>query len=98
MQRQRELENVKTTLARLNEQAVYLEQQLKTYNDYIEQAMVTLQNKNSKKRKIIIQDSDEETQDVDSLAFNKGLSAYQPSPEPKQQPGRLIKYLLFRGY
>ena len=50
IQRQRELENVKTTLARLNEQAVYLEQQLKTYNDYIEQAMVTLQNKKGKKR------------------------------------------------
>ncbi|KAK5246083.1 iqgap-related protein [Exophiala xenobiotica] len=50
LQRQKELENVKTTLARLNEQAVYLEQQLKTYNDYIEQAMVTLQNKKGKKR------------------------------------------------
>ena len=50
LQRQRELENVKTTLTRLNEQAVYLEQQLKTYNDYIEQAMVTLQNKKGKKR------------------------------------------------
>ncbi|KAL2426952.1 Ras GTPase-activating-like protein rng2 [Exophiala dermatitidis] len=50
LQRQRELENVRTTLARLNEQAVYLEQQLKTYNDYIEQAMVTLQNKKGKKR------------------------------------------------
>ncbi|KAK7897549.1 iqgap-related protein [Exophiala xenobiotica] len=50
LQRQKELENVKTTLARLNEQAVYLEQQLKTYNDYIEQAMITLQNKKGKKR------------------------------------------------
>ncbi|KAK5945168.1 iqgap- protein [Knufia obscura] len=50
LQRQRELEGVRTTLQRLNEQAVYLEQQLKTYNDYIEQAMVTLQNKKGKKR------------------------------------------------
>lgn len=50
IQRQRELEGVRTTLARLNEQAVYLEGQLKTYNDYIEQAMVTLQNKKGKKR------------------------------------------------
>jgi Ras GTPase-activating-like protein IQGAP2/3 len=50
IQRQRELEGVRTTLARLNEQAVYLEQQLKTYNDYIEQAMVTLQSKKGKKR------------------------------------------------
>lgn len=50
LQRQRELEGVRTTLARLNEQTIYLEQQLKTYNDYIEQAMVTLQNKKGKKR------------------------------------------------
>ena len=53
LQRQRELDNVKTTLARLNEQAAYLEQQLKTYNDYIEQAMVTLQNKKGKKRFVL---------------------------------------------
>lgn len=53
IQRQRELEGVRTTLARLNEQAVYLEQQLKTYNDYIEQAMVTLQSKKGKKRFIM---------------------------------------------
>ena len=50
IQRQRELDGVRNTLGRLNEQAVYLEQQLKTYNDYIEQAMVTLQNKKGKKR------------------------------------------------
>lgn len=50
IQRQRELEGVRMTLQRLNDQANYLEQQLKTYNDYIEQAMVTLQNKKGKKR------------------------------------------------
>ena len=50
IQRQRELDGVRTTLARLNEQAVYLDGQLQTYNDYIEQAMVTLQNKKGKKR------------------------------------------------
>ncbi len=45
VQRQRELEGVRLTLANLNEKALWLEQQLKSYNDYIEQAMVTLQNK-----------------------------------------------------
>ncbi|EEH42766.1 uncharacterized protein PADG_07586 [Paracoccidioides brasiliensis Pb18] len=50
VERQRELESVRLTLERLNDQAVYLEQQLKTYNDYIEQAMITLQNKKGKKR------------------------------------------------
>lgn len=53
IQRQRELEGVRLTLARLNEQAVYLDQQLSTYNDYIEQAMVTLQNKKGKKRFLV---------------------------------------------
>lgn len=50
IQRQRELEGVRLTLANLNEKALWLEQQLKSYNDYIEQAMVTLQNKKGKKR------------------------------------------------
>ncbi|RJE19290.1 Ras GTPase activating protein [Aspergillus sclerotialis] len=50
IQRQRELEGARMTLGRLNDQAVYLDQQLKTYNDYIEQAMITLQNKKGKKR------------------------------------------------
>ncbi len=45
IQRQRELEGVRLTLGNLNEKAVWLESQLKSYNDYIEQAMVTLQNK-----------------------------------------------------
>ncbi|KAB8199799.1 hypothetical protein BDV34DRAFT_206106 [Aspergillus parasiticus] len=50
IQRERELESSRSTLARLNDQAAWLEQQFKTYNDYIEQAMVTLQNKKGKKR------------------------------------------------
>ncbi|KAL4787407.1 hypothetical protein BJX76DRAFT_319064 [Aspergillus varians] len=50
IQRQRELESAHMTLNRLNDQAVWLDQQLKTYNDYIEQAMVTLQSKKGKKR------------------------------------------------
>ena len=50
IQRQRELESVKMTLTRLRDQAVYLDQQLKTYNNYIEQAMTTLHNKKGKKR------------------------------------------------
>ncbi|EAW11393.1 putative Ras GTPase activating protein [Aspergillus clavatus NRRL 1] len=50
IQRERELESARLTLGRLNDQAAWLEQQLKTYNDYIEQAMITLQNKKGKKR------------------------------------------------
>jgi Ras GTPase-activating-like protein IQGAP2/3 len=50
LQRQRELETSKMTLSNLNEKSSYLEQQLKSYNDYIEQAMVTLQNKKGKRR------------------------------------------------
>ncbi|KAJ6131504.1 Rho GTPase activation protein [Penicillium sp. IBT 18751x] len=50
IQRERELEGARLTSTRLNDQALYLDQQLKTYNDYIEQAMITLQNKKGKKR------------------------------------------------
>lgn len=45
VQRQRELEGVRQTLGNLHEKAKYLEQQRKSYDDYIEQAMATLQNK-----------------------------------------------------
>jgi Ras GTPase-activating-like protein IQGAP2/3 len=45
VQRQREVEGVRLTLANLHEKAKYLEQQRKSYDDYIEQAMATLQNK-----------------------------------------------------
>lgn len=50
MQRAKELESVRTTLAALDEKAHFLESQLKSYNDYIEQAMVTLQSKKGKKK------------------------------------------------
>ncbi|KAI9889174.1 MAG: hypothetical protein M1814_005765 [Vezdaea aestivalis] len=50
LQRQRELETVKLNLANLDDKSLWLDQQLKSYNDYIEQAMVTLQNKKGKKR------------------------------------------------
>jgi Ras GTPase-activating-like protein IQGAP2/3 len=50
VQRAKELEGVRATLTALDEKAVWLDQQLKSYNDYIEQAMITLQNKKGKKR------------------------------------------------
>ncbi|KAF2095411.1 RasGAP-like protein [Rhizodiscina lignyota] len=50
VQRAKELEGVRATLGALDEKAIWLDQQLKSYNDYIEQAMVTLQNKKGKKR------------------------------------------------
>lgn len=43
VQRQRELEGVRATLGNLHQKAKYLEQQRKSYDDYIEQAMATLQ-------------------------------------------------------
>lgn len=49
-QRSKELEGTRATLGALDEKAVWLDQQLQSYNDYIEQAMVTLQNKKGKKR------------------------------------------------
>ncbi|KAF8543323.1 hypothetical protein BDD12DRAFT_820840 [Trichophaea hybrida] len=53
VQRSREMEGVQQTLAHLKEKAVYLEGQLQSYNDYIEQAMVTLQTKKGKKKTIL---------------------------------------------
>ncbi|KFZ03127.1 hypothetical protein V502_11202 [Pseudogymnoascus sp. VKM F-4520 (FW-2644)] len=50
IQRQRELEGVRLTLSNLHDKAAWLEQQRKSYDNYIEQAMMTLQNKKGKKR------------------------------------------------
>ncbi|CAK7225761.1 iqgap-related protein [Sporothrix bragantina] len=50
VQRQRELEGVRLTLNNLHEKAKYLEQKRKSYDDYIEQAMATLQKQKGKKR------------------------------------------------
>ncbi|PNS20859.1 Ras GTPase-activating-like protein rng2 [Sphaceloma murrayae] len=50
VQRARELEGVRATLAQLDAKAAFLDEQLQSYNDYVEQAMVTLQNKKGKKR------------------------------------------------
>lgn len=53
VQRSREMDGVQQTLAHLQEKAVYLDQQLKSYNDYIEQAMVTLQTKKGRRKSIL---------------------------------------------
>ncbi|KAG0651881.1 Ras GTPase-activating rng2 [Hyphodiscus hymeniophilus] len=45
VQRQRELEGVRLTLGNLAEKAEWLESQRKSYDNYIEQAMMTLQKK-----------------------------------------------------
>ncbi|KAH7066389.1 ras GTPase activating protein-like protein [Paraphoma chrysanthemicola] len=50
IQRAKELEGVRGTLSALDEKAHFLEGQLKSYNDYIEQAMITLQSKKGKKK------------------------------------------------
>lgn len=50
LQRAREMEGVRATLAQLDSKASFLDEQLASYNDYIEQAMITLQNKKGKKR------------------------------------------------
>ncbi|KAF4622679.1 hypothetical protein G7Y89_g14348 [Cudoniella acicularis] len=49
VQRQRELEGVRMTLANLSEKAEWLESQRKSYDNYIEQSMVTLQKKGKKR-------------------------------------------------
>ncbi|EEB09301.1 hypothetical protein SJAG_04498 [Schizosaccharomyces japonicus yFS275] len=50
IQRQRELETARQTLHGLIEKREYLESQLKSYNEYIEQAKETLQSKKGKKK------------------------------------------------
>lgn len=54
MQRKLEMENVQITLSALEEKAEWLDSQLHSYNDYIEQAMVTLQQKAKGKKRFLL--------------------------------------------
>ncbi|KAK0307897.1 iqgap- protein [Friedmanniomyces endolithicus] len=54
MDRQREIEATRATLSQLDGKAAFLEDQLKSYNDYIEQCLHTLANKKGTKHKFIL--------------------------------------------
>lgn len=54
MSRENEMDSVKQTLTSLAEKETYLQNQLKTYNDYIEHAMNTLQTKKGKKKALVL--------------------------------------------
>jgi Ras GTPase-activating-like protein IQGAP2/3 len=54
VQRSREMDNVRITLSALEEKAEWLDSQLRSYNDYIEQAMVTLQQKSKGKKRFLL--------------------------------------------
>lgn len=54
VQRGREMDNVRVTLSALEEKAEWLDSQLRSYNDYIEQAMVTLQQKAKGKKRFLL--------------------------------------------
>lgn len=53
IERQRELQTTRGTLQNLTEKRRYLDSQLKSYNDYIEQAMLSLQSKKGKKKSFL---------------------------------------------
>jgi Ras GTPase-activating-like protein IQGAP2/3 len=52
--RHKELEGIQQTLVHLSEKETYLQGQLNTYNNYIEQAMSTLQSKKGKRKPLIL--------------------------------------------
>ncbi|RMZ92156.1 hypothetical protein DV736_g613, partial [Chaetothyriales sp. CBS 134916] len=96
LQRQRELENVKLTLQRLNEQAVYLEGQLKTYNDYIEQAMLTLQKPNRPKRFVLpFTKQWEHEREMDRTGRSFKFGSYKYSARKLADKGVLVHW---KGY
>jgi len=54
LERQGEVESTRATLAQLDAKANFLEEQLKSYNDYIEQCLHTLASKKGAKHKFIM--------------------------------------------
>ena len=49
---------------------------------------------NRKKRKIVIDDSDDSMEELDSVAYKKGLSAYRPSPIPQKASSKSMFILI----
>jgi Ras GTPase-activating-like protein IQGAP2/3 len=54
IQRSREMENARANMTALEEKQVWLRSQLKSYNDYIESAMITLQSKSKDKKRFLL--------------------------------------------
>jgi Ras GTPase-activating-like protein IQGAP2/3 len=54
IQRSREMENARANMAALEEKQVWLRSQLKSYNHYIESAMITLQSKSKDKKRFLL--------------------------------------------
>lgn len=54
LSREKDMEQVQHTLSELSEKEHYLQNQLQTYNNYIEQAMATLQTKKGKKKGLVL--------------------------------------------
>ncbi|CAG8434697.1 12385_t:CDS:10 [Ambispora gerdemannii] len=54
VQRERELKQIRQTLSNLEEKRVYLDDQIKSYNDYIEVCMQQLSTKKGKKSRVIL--------------------------------------------
>lgn len=54
--REKELQEVQTALSHLGDKEEYLQKKLKTYNDYIEQAMLTLQTKKGSQKKGLLKE------------------------------------------
>lgn len=54
LERQHDIESTRTTLSQLDAKATFLEDQLKSYNDYIEQCLHTLATKKGTKHKFIM--------------------------------------------
>ena len=54
LERQHEVESTRATLAQLDDKAQFLEEQLKSYNDYIEQCLHTLANKKTGRGKFVM--------------------------------------------
>ncbi|CAG8441430.1 8358_t:CDS:10 [Ambispora leptoticha] len=54
VQRQRELKQIRQTLSNLEEKRIYLDDQIKSYNDYIDVCMQQLSTKKGKKSRVIL--------------------------------------------
>ncbi|KHJ35826.1 putative ras gtpase activating protein [Erysiphe necator] len=95
VQRHRELEGVRLILVNLNEEAEWLESQRKSYDNYIEQAMITLQKKRKKRFLMPFSTQYNHERELERSGRKAKFGSFKYSTHPLFDKGVLVSW---KGY
>ena len=98
LERQRELESTRATLTQLDDKANFLEDQLKSYNDYIEQCLHTLAHKKGGKTKFVMPFTKQwsHNRELERAGRQPKFGSYKYSARQLADKGVLISWPAYR--